>query len=114
MVFLRPFIILIYNFNEHNGAVEGRINVTSGYLTVETQVCALEKENELVVASSLCKELRIARYLLIPVLVPCAFMLAIVIWGYCKNREKADSREEGIGGVCYAQTSRIICTQLVS
>jgi hypothetical protein len=71
-VFVRPFVTLVYVFVEREGAVKGRVGVGSGYVTVETASCAGGY-------AVVCKELRAARWLLIPEVVVGAVVLGMVL-----------------------------------
>lgn len=62
---MRPFIALVYIFVEHD---------------VEAWACLLSEHNRNSTAKALCTELRVARYLLIPLLVLGVTFLALVVW----------------------------------
>lgn len=62
--FLRPFIVLIYTFIEHD---------------VEEWACLLSNYGRNNVAQSLCRELRAARYLLIPLFVLGVVFLLLIV-----------------------------------
>jgi hypothetical protein len=78
-IFGRPLIVLIFTFVEWGRAVKSEIGASSGYFTVETWACAYSKQHGDSLASSLCRELQAARYLLVPVLVLGAIMLVLVL-----------------------------------
>jgi hypothetical protein len=63
--FMRPFIVLIYTFIEHD---------------VEAWACLLSNHGRNRAAGSLCRELRAARYLLIPLLALGIAFLSVVVW----------------------------------
>ena len=63
--FLRPFIVLIYTSIEHN---------------VEVWACLVSNNGGSDNAESLCRELRAARYLLVPLFVLGAAIFAFVAW----------------------------------
>jgi hypothetical protein len=81
-IFARPFIVLMYTFIEWGQAVKGQVSVsvTSSYVTTETWSCAAALTGGYKDVGSVCKELRAARYLLIPEVVFGAVVLSVVIW----------------------------------
>lgn len=91
-IVVRPFIVLVYTFVAWDQAVKNTSTSTTGNLTVESWACALYRETEDFHAKSLCTELKVARYLLIPILVLAAVMLAIVLWERISNKKKPTSR----------------------
>ena len=63
--FMRPLIVLVYTFTEHD---------------VEAWACLLSNHGRNNTAESLCKELRASRYLLVPLFVLGAVFLSLVVW----------------------------------
>jgi hypothetical protein len=62
---LRPFVVLVYTFVEHS---------------VEAWACEVGKKDGHRDADGLCRELRAARYLLVPMLVLGVAFLSLVVW----------------------------------
>ncbi|CAI6331995.1 unnamed protein product [Periconia digitata] len=69
-IFVRPFVALVYTFVNQGQAHSG-----SSHLTVEAWACDANEQD-------LCKSLRAARYLQIPVLVLSVLFLGLVIWQF--------------------------------
>ncbi|OAL44119.1 hypothetical protein IQ07DRAFT_685149 [Pyrenochaeta sp. DS3sAY3a] len=88
-ILVRPFIVLVYTFVAWGQAVKNTSTSTTGNLTVESWACALYQETEFSHAKSLCTKLKVARYLLIPILVLAAVMLGVVLWERMAGRKKA-------------------------
>lgn len=81
---MRPFIVLIYVFVEHD---------------VEAWACLLSNHGRNDTAESLCRELRAARYLLMPLLVLSFVFLLLVIWlRFGAWRGKSVSDKDALGG----------------
>lgn len=62
---MRPFIVLVYTAVEHD---------------VEAWACEMGSQGQDSTEEALCRELRAARYLLIPMLVAGVCFLALVAW----------------------------------
>ncbi|KAF2657782.1 hypothetical protein K491DRAFT_311022 [Lophiostoma macrostomum CBS 122681] len=89
-IFMRPLIILIFEFVEYNQAIKGPQTTRSGYWTTESWACGVGSGPGV---RSLCIELRAARYLLIPAVVFSAVMLGTLTWSMSarKNRERVSA-----------------------
>ncbi|ORY14913.1 hypothetical protein BCR34DRAFT_509187 [Clohesyomyces aquaticus] len=83
IVFLRPLVILIYTFIEHNRSVNNVTSSENELVTPESWACDVSPGED---ARSLCSDLRAARYVLIPVIVLAAGMFRIVLWVYLRTR----------------------------
>jgi hypothetical protein len=79
-IFVRPFVVLVYTFVERDLADQTSLSPVTGYVTTETWACAAIGEGGLTDVGSLCRQLRMARYLLIPVVVLATIMLSLVAW----------------------------------
>ncbi|KAF2106381.1 hypothetical protein BDV96DRAFT_654768 [Lophiotrema nucula] len=88
VIFLRPLIVLIYEFIEHES-----------FLTVENWACAAKQD-------ALCDELRAAQYILIPILILSASLLAITIWVWVRvSKEGRSTRDSSNAERVDANTS---------
>lgn len=80
--FMRPFIVLVYTFVEHD---------------VEAWACGINESTE----KALCRELRAARYLLVPMLVLGVAFLSLVVWqrlGFWRRASNQDIDTVGEAG----------------
>jgi hypothetical protein len=92
-IFGRPFITLVYTFVEYDQAVKHDVDPASGYVTPETWSCALAETGSFGSAKSLCTELRVARYLVVPEMVLGACILGAVCWLRLKLKREGDATE---------------------
>lgn len=79
---VRPLVVLVYTAVEHD---------------VEAWACLLENRGRGSAAEELCRELRAARYLLVPMLVLGVAFLSIVIWQRLGVWRREIVRENGVG-----------------
>ncbi|KAF2035972.1 hypothetical protein EK21DRAFT_96563 [Setomelanomma holmii] len=79
-IFGRPLIVLIYTVVEYNTASKLRLPLSAGNWTIETWSCAYSDHVVSGNPESVCKELRTARYLLVPEVVLGASLLGVVLW----------------------------------
>lgn len=80
---MRPLIVLAYTSIEHN---------------VETWACSVSKSGRNPEAQSLCKELRAARILLIPLLILGVVILAITVWSrFGTSKRQGVSSDDALG-----------------
>jgi hypothetical protein len=93
-ILIRPLIILIYEFVEYSQAVKGPQIRGLGYWTTESWACGAKSGPS---AISLCRELRAARFLLIPALIFSAILLGMLILSMTskKRRERSVQLEAG-------------------
>ena len=103
-IFGRPLIVLIYVFVEHDKAQKRQLRARGGgYITTETWACAAYNKG-VERASSICNEIKTARYLLIPELLFAAAMLALVIYRRVQVARQSKGTERKTEGMKWVRT----------
>ncbi|KAH7138139.1 hypothetical protein B0J11DRAFT_513664 [Dendryphion nanum] len=91
-VFLRPFVVLVYTYVEYGSAVkDSTVLGDAGYMTVESWACSVGLVDG---ASMLCREVRAARYLLIPIVVLAAVLVGVAGWIWKVSWRKREVKDE--------------------
>lgn len=79
-IFMRPFIVCVYSFVEHDHAEKNAFtNRRRGFVTPETWGCAARKRG-VKNAGTICSDIKSARWLTVPEVVLGTIMLGLTIW----------------------------------